>query len=244
MCQWPVVSLERASPHHEADAVLCDRWHFTGKESVIFSLYFTNNHKGIHMSDRLLTDGQLTQAVELFAQGQSRTQVAAHFIDNDLDIRQAETTAPKGLRERLSNALRVADLTSKQFSEKFREHYKLHTESVKEVLQSRYDRAVLNYVDFLDTQILQVTKHIETLNYMLATGNDDPPQDLSERNATKITAMRLTEHLGRLHKQHHESLKLAIETPTPPATEQGDEETLETCKVTPSETLRTAIARR
>lgn len=47
------------------------------------------------MSDRLLTDEQLTQAVELFAQGQNRTQVTAHFIDNDPDIRQAEATTRK-----------------------------------------------------------------------------------------------------------------------------------------------------
>lgn len=165
------------------------------------------------MSDRLLTDEQLTQAVELFAEGQNRTQGAAHFIDNDPDIRQAEKTDPKGLRKRLSNALRVADPSSEQFSiTKYQRHYDLHKSSVLAVIKKRCEQAIIAHVNFLLKEIARIAERIEAIDHMLDTAIDVDILGSDEYFTGEALRMKLTEQMTKLQAQYIEILSKASES--------------------------------
>ena len=128
----------------------------------------TENTINVIENNRLLTEEQLKTAVEMFATGKNRTEVAQFFIDTVPDLQVLDATDPKGLRKRLSNALRVADPTSDQFSKtKYKELYDLHRESLREVLQNKYDRAVQKYANFLERQIEKINDRIEAFQHMI-----------------------------------------------------------------------------
>ena len=83
----------------------------------------------------------------------------------------------KGYEKQLSNALRVADPTSEQFSgKKYGEHLALHRSAKTEALQERYKRAVLKYADFLEKQIEQGQERIEALTYLLDKASEEIPR--------------------------------------------------------------------
>lgn len=182
------------------------------------SLYFTDNQKGKHMSDRLLTDDQLTQAVELFAQGRNRVEVAQYFIDNDPTLMENEATDPKGLRKRLSNALRVADPTSQQFSAtKYKDLYEIHKAALQVALGKQYERAVLKSIKFLEKQIDRVENRLEALEHLLDNAIDTDIIGAGEYAAIEGTLIRLTDQMLKLQTQYQESLSFAtrIAKPTP-----------------------------
>ena len=165
-------------------------------------------------NNRLLTEEQLKEAVEMFATGKNRQEVTAYFIDTVPDLQVLDATDPKGLRKRLSNALRVADPTSEQFSStKYKELYELHRDSLRAVLQNKYDRAIHQYTDFLEKQVEQITERIEAFQHMInnAYTHDTEPRTNAEINATERTLQSLTDQAIRLQKELQESLQLAKE---------------------------------
>ena len=159
-------------------------------------------------SNRLLTDEQLKDGVEMFANGKNRTEVAQYFLDNVPHLQEQDATDPKGIRKRLSNALRVADPTSKQFSgKKYGEHLALHRSAKKEALQEKYKRAVLKYADFLEKQIEQGQERIEALTYLHDKASEEIPRGNPETLATDKTRASIVEQQARLHKELQETLK-------------------------------------
>ena len=174
----------------------------------------TENTINVIENNRLLTEEQLKTAVEMFATGKNRTEVAQFFIDTVPDLQVLDATDPKGLRKRLSNALRVADPTSDQFSKtKYKELYDLHRESLREVLQNKYDRAVQKYANFLERQIEKINDRIEAFQHMIDESftHDTMPVSNPEINGTERTLQSLTDQAIRLQKELQESLQLAKE---------------------------------
>ena len=174
----------------------------------------TENTINVIENNRLLTEEQLKTAVEMFATGKNRTEVAQFFIDTVPDLQVLDATDPKGLRKRLSNALRVADPTSDQFSStKYKELYELHRDSLRYVLQNKYDRAVHQYADFLEKQVEQINERVEAFQHMInnAYTHDTEPRTNAEINATERTLQSLTDQAIRLQKELQESLQLAKE---------------------------------
>ena len=176
--------------------------------------------------NRLLTDEQLLHAVELFAQGKSNIEVARHFIDTDRNLVEQDQIDPKGLRKRLSNALRVAEPSSEQFSiTKYQRHYELHKSSVLAVIKNRYEQAIIAHVNFLSKEITRIAERIEAIDHMLNTAIDVDILGSGEYFTGEALRMKLTEQMTKLQAQYIEILSKASEsvsgTPAPDGTPNG-----------------------
>ena len=145
----------------------------------------------------LLTDDQLTQAVELFAQGKNRKQVAAHLIDDSEALQERERTE-ENFRNTLSDALRSADPTSSQFAiTKYGTVYELHKEAMRKALANKYESAVLEYVEYLDAEIENMKNQQEELQTLIDSAQEIDPtgtgEYLSVLSANTATGKRIEE---------------------------------------------------
>lgn len=170
--------------------------------------------------NRLLTDEQLLHAVELFAQGKSRIEVARHFIDTDRNLVEQDQTDPKGLRKRLSNALRVADPTSVQFSAtKYQSHYDRHKVAIIGALKRKYESALMAHIETLEQEIQRLSERTEAVDNMLDTAIDVDIMGSGEYFTGEALRMKLTEQMTKLQAQYIDILSKASEsvseTPAP-----------------------------
>ena len=157
--------------------------------------------------NRLLTDEQLKDGVEMFANGKNRTEVAQFFIDTVPDLRALDASEPKELRKRMSNALRVADPNCEQFSEKHRDHLNMHRSAKMESLKERYKSAVLKYAEFLEKQIELGEERLDALGHMLDNAREEEPVGNSDVISTEKARAKLVEQQAKLHKELQETLK-------------------------------------
>ena len=160
--------------------------------------------------NRLLTDDQLLHAVELFAQGKSRIEVARHFIDTDRNLVEQDQTDPKGLRKRLSNALRVADPNSVQFSvTKYQSHYDRHKVAIIGALKRKYESALMAHIETLEQEIQRLSERTEAVAYKLENAIEDEPTGATEANATETLLFKLKEQQIKTEVRLVEALQQA-----------------------------------
>ena len=139
------------------------------------------------MEKKLLSEQQMTEAVVLFAQGQTRPQIAQHFIDTDIDINKLQETEPK-LRKHLSNALQTADPSSPRFAEsKYRETYELHREAVRNTLKHKYDSVMKKAIETLEQQITDMKTEEQALKDLVSTGKDLYVEGVGDYTASNRT---------------------------------------------------------
>ena len=158
----------------------------------------------------LLTDAHIEIAIPLFAIGKSRIDVAQHLLDTDQDLyNQAhEHNQPKAFRRRLAHALRIADPTSTQFSEKYKAEMTLHQDAIQEALQHRYDAATKQYLEFLDEQIYDSREELDDLTDMLNKAETPAIQTHSDHAAISGRKEKLSAHIAKLHHTRREVLKI------------------------------------
>ena len=133
----------------------------------------------------LLNEEQMNEAVELFAQGKNRGEIAQHFIDTLEHLWEMDTQDPDTLRKKLSDALRYADPTSNKFAiTKYKAHYDLHSEAMKTALAHKYNAIVNETLTLMDKQIHALETQVEELESMLDNAYDHDPKGTAEFLAT------------------------------------------------------------
>lgn len=145
----------------------------------------------------VLTDEQSREAVELFAQGFTRAEVASHLIDNNVELQHLEKD-DNSTRKRISDALRPADPNCSQFSvSKYGEQYKNSRTAVIQSLNKRYDTCVSRSIEFLSNETKKLEEQIEELDYLIENAMEINPTGTSEYlaiiNARNNAAKRIAE---------------------------------------------------
>ena len=97
----------------------------------------------------MLTDLQKENAVELFAQGVSRTQIAQMYIDEPtaeidasiIEIGEIET------KEKIADELRACDPASAKFAvSKYQNLYQQHTEAFRAAMEAHYEQMIAGQI--------------------------------------------------------------------------------------------------
>lgn len=156
---------------------------------------------------QLLTEAQLKEAVELFATGMSRQDVASHFIDTD--ERLAEIDAKDStLREKLADVLRAADPTSTKFAiTKYGEDYKLKREAIKQALANQYENLLTASTEVMMEEIADLREKRSELDHMLENAREQNPVGTSEYLATLNARNSITKRMTELGESLLERLE-------------------------------------
>ena len=159
-------------------------------------------------TERILTDEQLDTALEMFAIGKSRTEIAQYFIDTDESINEQEFEYPQKTRNALSNALRVVDPSSEQFSKtKYAGKLQLHQDAHKSVLTAHYKAHSQRFVAFLQREIEKNEQTLEVISREIETATREHwvkgSSDISQAIALQI---KLVEQQAKLHQTLKETV--------------------------------------
>ena len=152
----------------------------------------------------VLTEEHLNKAVDLFAEGKSRREVAQHLIDTDDELRQLEGTDAK-LRNKLSDELRSADPTSKTFAvTKYKNRYELRREVVMSILEAEYQRTLQQAFEHISKEVEGLDDQIAALNGISVTEGGIEIHDVKEFIATEVEKRNA-------HKQKRDALTQKLE---------------------------------
>lgn len=164
-----------------------------------------------------LTKDQEKRAVQLFAQGFSRSEVVSELIDNDSEISdqlKASQDEPK-FRKELSDKLMSCDPTSTRFAvTKHKDHYDTHKAALSKALSNTYQGLVVKSVKWLEKSIARIDDKIESLEHNLGNALETFPVGSSEyvsmMNALSSLEKRKLElqdkYLERLERIHQQTI--------------------------------------
>lgn len=130
-----------------------------------------------------LTTDQQKHAVQLFAQGYSRSEVVSHFIDNDTEvIKQLEKSQDEGsFRKVLSDKLTTCDPSSVRFAiTKHKDYYNDQKDALTKALSNTYQNLVIKSVKWLQQSIDKIDDRIAEIEHTLSTAMETTPVGASE----------------------------------------------------------------
>lgn len=130
-----------------------------------------------------LTEKQLEQAVEMFAEGYSRSKIVSHFIETDETFRESAEDEYKirGIRVTIGEQLRSADPSSPRFARtKYQELFDLHFEAKMETIRDHYETAINRSTTLMEHQIEKITEQLHALESAIETVKINTPKTYKE----------------------------------------------------------------
>ena len=165
----------------------------------------------------MLTDQQLLNAVELFAQGVPRSHIAQLHIDDPTEAVQAviDEIGEPAAKERIASELRSADPTSSKFAKtKYLDHYESHVTTLRRAMNVRYDQLIAAQIR--ESQLItgSLAELIEEVQHNLNSAEEPEPTGNAEWNNTIRTLTTLLKVQSE-HNARTESLisKFAVGMP-------------------------------
>ena len=114
-----------------------------------------------------LTDEQLEKAVELFAEGYSRSKIVSHFMETDENLQEqakSDENRNREIRIMISQQLRAADPSSSRFaSTKYQGLFDLHFEAKAETIKTHYEMIINRSTSLMEEQIEKINTQLQTL---------------------------------------------------------------------------------
>ena len=162
-----------------------------------------------------ITLEQQKQAVELFAQGYSRSEVVTILIDDDETIRAQlnEMKDDPKFRQQLADRLRSCDPSSKYFAiTKHKDYYEDQKRALKDALSERYQNLVVKSVEWITKSIEAIDAELIDMRHSLKSALETTPVGASEYIAVQNAVLalekrkielqdKLLERLERIHQQ-------------------------------------------
>lgn len=156
----------------------------------------------------ILTEAQIKESVEMFANGMNRTEVAAHFIDTDPHIRGLiEEHGDAQIRRALSETLRAADPSSTRFRDKYKQQYQLHNEAAKLALANQYQAVVVRSITLMEAEIQSIQDQLDKLDTLLEGASETFPVGTSEYLATLNVRINLQKRMFEIGEKILERLE-------------------------------------
>lgn len=157
----------------------------------------------------ILNDTQLKEAVTLFAQGMTRQEVISHLIDNSERLQNLEVNETN-FRNKMSDLLRSADPTSTRFAVTlYGEHYNLHKDAIKKVLENRYEITITRSIEFMSEEVRKLAEQVDELDHMIETASNTKPIGTSEFLATINVRNNAAKRMQELQDKMLERLERA-----------------------------------
>lgn len=167
--------------------------------------------------DLKLTPGQQKSAVELFAQGFSRSEVALHLIEQEANISDAiQVHGEDKVREHLREKLRSCDPSSTRFAvSKHKRHYDEHIYAMQKACSNVYESLVLKSTRQIEQALASVQEKGEEIDHHLDSALETAPIGASEyismmtlRMSVKKRELELQDKLlERLERIHQRTIK-------------------------------------
>lgn len=142
----------------------------------------------------MMTEEQMTQAVELFAQGVPRAHIAQMHIDEPTEAIEDSISkiGEQPTKEKIANQLRNADPTSSKFAEtKYLTHYNNHVAALRKAMTARYDQLLAGEIRNSQLVAQQITGLIEEVRDNLNSAEEPEPTGNGEWNNTIRTLTAL-----------------------------------------------------
>ena len=150
-----------------------------------------------------LTEKQLEEAVELFAQGGSRSKVVSYFMDTNeklqiqIEMNEVTEMCVKQIRIQLGEQLRSVDPSSARFAkEKYQELFDLHSEAVQESVKNHYETILTRSVTLMEQQIETIATQLQILETAIAAAKVKIPE--TEKDYLAMLKMQDTLNLRLL----------------------------------------------
>jgi flagellar biosynthesis chaperone FliJ len=157
-----------------------------------------------------LTPEQEKHAVELFAQGNKRSEVVAILLDTDTDIiKQFAASADEAqFRKQLSDKLQSCDPNSTRFAmTKHQAYYEAHRAALQKAISNHYENMVIKSVNGLENQIAVYDERIEELKHHLSHSVQAVPVGASEYIRMQKLLVTIEKRRVELQDKYLESLK-------------------------------------
>ena len=142
----------------------------------------------------MLTDQQKENAVELFAQGVSRIQIAQRFIDEPTDDIQAVIDAHGEIhaKEKIADALRPCDPASGKFAiSKYEALYQQHLVAFRAAMEKHYDQMIAAQIKEGHSISKDIKELIDDVRHAVDNARESMPTGNSEWNNTMRTLISL-----------------------------------------------------
>lgn len=163
----------------------------------------------IELNDLKLTKEQALKAVELFAAGGSRQDVATYLIENDPTFIDAvDEHGEKAIRSHLSQILRTTDPTSTQFAEKkYAALFELHREAILAALVNQYQITLGKSVSQIQENMDRLVKHSEQIQEVIEAAGDIEIESPKDYIAAINTNLKLTKEIQKIQDKLLERLE-------------------------------------
>lgn len=153
-----------------------------------------------------LTEKQLEQAVEMFAEGYSRSSVVSYFMETDESLREQAASDEKQAREMrttIGEQLRSADPSSSRFAAtKYQELFDLHFEAKVDTIRNHYETVVNRSTTLMERQIDKISEQLEALETAITAAKVTTPETdkeyISMLKMYDTLSLRLLEITDRL----------------------------------------------
>ena len=144
-----------------------------------------------------LSEKQLEQALEMFAEGYSRTRIVSHFIEKDQILRDqaaADENKAREIRITISEQLRSVDPSSPRFaSSKYKELFDLHFEAKIDTIRNHYETVVNRSTTLMEYQIEKITDQLQTLETAIEAAKITTP----ETDKDYISLLKMSDTLNQ-----------------------------------------------
>lgn len=114
-----------------------------------------------------LSEKQLEQALEMFAEGYSRPKIVSHFMENDQVLREQaalDENRAREMRATISEQLRSVDPSSPRFaSSKYKELFDLHFQAKVDTIRNHYEMVINRSTTLMEHQIEKITEQLQML---------------------------------------------------------------------------------
>lgn len=131
-----------------------------------------------------LTEKQLEQAVEMFAEGYSRSSIVSYFMETDETLREqaaADRNKAREMRITISEQLRSADPSSSRFATtKYQELFDLHFEAKVDTVRNHYETVVNRSTMLMERQIDRITEQLQALESAIEAVKINTPKTYKE----------------------------------------------------------------
>jgi len=127
-----------------------------------------------------LSEKQLEQALEMFAEGYSRTRIVSHFMESDQNLREqaaADENKAREIRVTICEQLRSVDPSSPRFAKsKYQELFDLHFEAKVDTVRNHYETVINRSTTLMEHQIEKITEQLQTLETAIETAKVTTPE--------------------------------------------------------------------
>ena len=127
-----------------------------------------------------LSEKQLEQALEMFAEGYSRPKIVSHFLEKDQVLsEQAEMDENRAreIRVTISEQLRSVDPSSSRFaSSKYQELFDLHFQAKMDTIRNHYEMVINRSTTLMEHQIEKVTEQLQMLETAIGNAKVSTPE--------------------------------------------------------------------